>query len=81
MHHASLPLQVAANAHEALHALGRHCEVLIFVCFVFGLYEAGNVIEAPLKAVMGLIAAEDMSTALAADLAALVDEDVPTMIK
>ena len=42
--------------------------------FVFGLYEAGHVVEAPLEAVMRLINAEDMGTALALDLAALVDE-------
>ena len=42
--------------------------------FVFGLYEAGNVVEAPLKSVMALIVTEDMSTALADDLTSLVED-------
>lgn len=49
--------------------------------FVFGLYEAGNVAEAPLKAVADLSALEDMTTGLSDDLASLVDDDaVPVFI-
>jgi len=49
--------------------------------FIFGLYEAGNVVEAPLKAVLALIATEDMSHSLSDDLASLVDDDsVPVFL-
>lgn len=41
--------------------------------FIFGLYEAGNVVEAPLKAVMELVATEDMASSLSDDLTSLVD--------
>jgi hypothetical protein len=42
--------------------------------FVFGLYEAGRILEEPLKAVMALIVTEDMSHSLSDDLASLVDD-------
>jgi len=49
--------------------------------FIFGLYEAGNVVEAPLKAVMALMVTEDMSSSLSDDLASLIDDDsVPVFL-
>ena len=42
--------------------------------FVFGLYEAGNVAEAPLKAVVALLSVDDLATSLSDDLASLVDD-------
>jgi hypothetical protein len=49
--------------------------------FMYGLFEAGNVLEVPLEAVMALIVAEDMSASLSSDLAALVDDSaVPVLV-
>ena len=49
--------------------------------FVFGLYEAGNVVEHPLKNVMSLLSTEDMAASLSDDLASLVDDEtVPVFI-
>jgi len=48
--------------------------------FVFGLYEAGNVAEAPLKAVADLSALDELTTSLSDDLASLVDDAVPVFI-
>jgi len=42
--------------------------------FTFGLYEAGNVVEAPLKAVTELLSTEDLMSSLSDDLASLVDD-------
>ena len=54
---------------------------LFLSLFVFGLYEAGNVVEAPLKAVMKLIVTEDMGHSLSNDLAALIDDtSVPVFL-
>ena len=49
--------------------------------FIFGLYEAGNVVENPLKALMALLATDDMSHSLSHDLASLIDdESVPVFL-
>jgi predicted membrane chloride channel (bestrophin family) len=42
--------------------------------FFFGLYEAGNIIEAPLKAVVALVPVDSMGFSLSDDLASLVDD-------
>ena len=48
--------------------------------FMFGLYEAGNVVEAPLKALMSLLASDAMAQTLSEDLSCLVDDEtVPIM--
>ena len=75
-----------AGAALAVSELGDNAEfrgfglglTLAYTCFlslfVFGLYEAGKVVEAPLKAVMELVVLEDMSHSLSDVLASLVDD-------
>ena len=49
--------------------------------FIFGLYEAGNIVEAPIKATMALLVTEDISHTLSDDLASLIDDDtVPVFL-
>lgn len=42
--------------------------------FFFGLFEAGNVVEAPLKTVLALTAVDNMCFSLSDDLSSLVDD-------
>jgi predicted membrane chloride channel (bestrophin family) len=42
--------------------------------FMFGLYEAGKIIEAPLQAVLNLVPLDDMSFTLSDDLTNLIDD-------
>ena len=52
--------------------------------FMFGLYEAGNVIEVPFKAVLEMVPLDDLGHALSDDLTNLVDDPdngVPVFIK
>jgi predicted membrane chloride channel (bestrophin family) len=46
----------------------------ILSLFMFGLYEAGKVIEAPLQTVLNLVPLDDMSFTLSDDLTNLVDD-------
>ena len=49
--------------------------------FVFGLYEAGNVAEKPLSAVVALLGTDDMASTLSDDLSKLIGDDaVPVML-
>jgi len=57
------------------------CYSAFLSLFIFGLYEAGNVVEAPMKAAIALMAKEDMTTQLSDDLAALMDDSsVPVFL-
>jgi predicted membrane chloride channel (bestrophin family) len=61
----------------------------VFVCaarsafFFFGLYEAGTLMEAPVKAVSTLVPLDDLKASLSDDLTTLVDdpeENVPVFL-
>jgi predicted membrane chloride channel (bestrophin family) len=75
-------IELAENTEFATFGLGLTLVYSAFLSlFVFGLYEAGNVVEAPLKAAVALLATEEMSHSLSDDLASLVDDDaVPVFL-
>ena len=75
-------LELADNT--GFHAYGLMCTLVYTAAislFIFGLYEAGKCVEAPLKTLVTLSVAEDMMASLSDDLASLVaDPSVPVFI-
>jgi hypothetical protein len=75
-------IELGENTEFATFGLGLTlCYAAFLSLFIFGLYEAGNVVEAPIKAVLALIATDEMSHTLSDDLASIVgDDSVPVFL-